>query len=102
MLNQVVIVGRIREFIKINNDCRIKVAVQRPFKNEEGEYEVDLVPVYATDSLSKNIMEYCTEESVIGVKGRIKMIDGNIEIFAEKVTFLSSKKEDEEKQNEAE
>lgn len=95
MLNQIVLVGRIKEFLKLDDDCRIKIAVQRHYKNKDGEYDVDLIPVFIEGTLAKNLMKYCKEEDVIGVKGRIESDEKTIFIIAEKVTFLSSKKEDE-------
>ena len=87
MMNQVMLVGRIA---KITDDG-IEVSVPRSFKNEEGIYETDIVPVTTTDSISKNVKEYCKVGDTIGVRGRIEMKDNNIVIITEKLTFLSSK-----------
>ena len=100
MLNQVVIVGKIKEFVKINEDCQIKVLVQRPFKNEDGEYGSDLIPVMCHKTLADNVAQYCTEDDIIGVKGRIENIDGKIIVIADKITFLSSRTNKEEENNE--
>lgn len=88
MLNQVVLVGRIK-MININE---LVISVSRNFKNENGEYEDDDIKVYVAISIQNNINEYCKIGDIIGIKGRIER---NNRIVAEKVTFLSSKKESE-------
>lgn len=97
MLNQVVIVGRIKSFDYETN--RIYVAVPRSYKNENGEYDTDLIPVkIVIDNIWSNTTEYCKESDIIGVKGRLSRIDTDpdqtLSFIAEKITFLSSKKED--------
>lgn len=95
MMNQILLVGRIKEFVKVGTNCEIKINVSRNYKNENGEYEFDLIPVRAYDSISQNIAEYCREEDIIGIKGRIEIENDKIIIIAEKVTFLNSRKEEE-------
>lgn len=111
MLNQVVIVGRIIETPTIKElengkkASTITLAVQRVYKNVDGEYETDFVPVILYNGIAENVLEYCKKGDVVGVKGKIEMtprIDEEdfqkgqeISIIAEKVTFLSSKKENE-------
>lgn len=92
MLNQCVLVGRI-----VSDDINeeIKVAVSRSFKNSDEEYETDIIPIQLVGSLFNNVKEYCKKGDIIGVKGRIEgRADGSF-IIAEKVTFLSGKKEEE-------
>lgn len=104
MLNQVVIVGRLVEEPTIKEEngkelCTITLAVQRSYKNMNGEYETDFIPCILWNGIAQNTVEYCHKGDVVGVKGRlqtVKMASGSvIEIVAEKITFLSSKpKED--------
>lgn len=101
MLNQVVVVGRItsnpvvRELEDNRKVNTITLAVPRSFKNSEGEYETDFIPVILYQGIAERVVEYCEKGDLIGIKGRIQSRDDKIEIIAEKVTFLSSKpKED--------
>lgn len=100
MLNQLVIVGRIVEEPKeIENGCIITLAVPRSYKNEDGEYDTDLIDCVLWKSMADNVREYCKKGDLVGVKGRIQTRfdeDKKItETIAEKVTFLSSGKKDE-------
>ena len=96
MLNQIVLVGRLVEDLQVEEIeerkvVKIKLAIPRSWKNEEGIYETDFVPITLWDNVAKNTAEYCKKGDIIGVKGRIQGEEGTIQIIAEKVTFLSSK-----------
>lgn len=110
MLNQVVIVGRIvnelevRETEKEKKVSNITLAVQRPYKNEKGEYDVDFIDCVLWGTIAENTSEYCKKGDIVGIKGRIGSTRKNekqnmLEIVAERVTFLSSKKVMDEKNN---
>lgn len=102
MLNQIVLVGRIAKEIEVKETdsgkkvCYITLACQRCYKNEEGIYETDFIPCTLWNGIAENVAEYCRKGDIVGVKGRIQSENAGIAIIAEKVTFLSSKKEDEE------
>ncbi len=96
MLNQVVLVGRVSD---MTEDGYVVMTVSRTYKNNEGDYLNDVVPVKVTGSIKDSVYEYCQKGDMIGIKGAIVSTfeDGfDIAIQAEKVTFLSSKKEDKE------
>ena len=108
MLNQVVFVGRLTKDPEIitsesgKKRTRIIVAVNRGFKNMDGVYETDFIPCILWNAVAENTCEYCHKGDIIGVKGRIQTSsveneDGYknyVEIIAEKITFLSSKKQE--------
>ena len=108
ILNQVILVGRlVRDPVIKQNDKKkdvsyITVAVPRSFKDANGEYQTDFLNVVLFDLVAKNTAEYCKKGSIIGVKGRLQssVVEENEEkkyytdIIAEKITFLSSSKED--------
>lgn len=114
MLNQLVMVGRLvkKPIIEKEDEkekCTITLAVQRSYKNEEGAYETDFIDCVLLGGIASNTAEWCNKGDLIGIKGRIQStitsddnntIDNNqkrqLEIIAEKVTFLSSKPKDEE------
>lgn len=102
MMNNTVLVGRIAKEItieKIDNKKRsvVTLAVVRPYKNIEGEYDTDFIPVVLYDGIAENVKDYCKIGDVVGVKGRLQMNKDKLELVTEKLTFLSRKKESEEK-----
>lgn len=97
MLNQIVLVGRLTE-IKRENEYTIgiELAVPRSFKNEDGIYDTDYIKCMINGNVAKNTEEYCNKGDLVGIKGRVQAKDGKIDIIAERITFLSSKKEDDD------
>ena len=102
MLNQTILVGRIVKEVEVKETdngrkvAYLTLAVQRSYKNENGEYETDFVPCALWNAIAENVAEYCKKGDLVGVKGRIQNENNGIVIVAEKVTFLSSTKKDEE------
>lgn len=109
MLNQLVLVGRLTRDIKINKTDKgrkvatISLAIPRSFKNMEGTYDTDFVDCIAFENIAENTAMYCKKGDIVGVKGRIqsRVVEKDegkkeylIEVVAEKITFLSSKKEE--------
>ena len=99
MLNQMVLVGRlVKNPTLIENEskryCEITLAIPRSFKNADGIYETDIIPIILWQGIAENTVEYCKKGDIIGVKGRIQTAEDKIQIIAEKITFLSSKKEE--------
>lgn len=100
MLNQTVLVGRIVSDPQINETknerkiATITLAVSRNYKNENGNYDTDFIPCVLWNSVAENAYEYCKKGDLVGVKGRVQMTKNKMEVIVEKVTFLSSKKED--------
>ena len=102
MLNNCILVGRLVNEPTIEalengrKRSEITLAVQRQFKNTEGEYETDFVPVALYEGIADNTANYCKKGDVIGIKGRLQFKEDKLMVVAEKVTFLASKKENEE------
>lgn len=94
MLNQVVLVGRITSIPEEEKKDKIIIAVPRAYKNADGEYENDFITIQLFKSLSENAFEYLTTGDLVGVKGRLQTKDDKVIVCAEKLTFLSSKRED--------
>lgn len=108
MLNQTVIVGRLVRDPELyetengNKVTNITLAVPRSYKNVNGEYDTDFVPCVLWKDVAENTVEYCRKGDLLGVKGHVQTRDIEVdedvkrklvEIVAEKVTFLSSKKQ---------
>ena len=101
MHNQVFIIGRITK-IEQQPDATnyiINVAVNRPFKDEDGIYQTDIIPVVLNEKFYSNLKGVCGINDLIGVKGWLTAENNNLVITADKITFLSST-ESKEEQNE--
>ena len=109
MLNQVILVGRLVRTPEVyetetgRKRSQITLAVARSYKNQNGEYDTDFLDCTLWTGIAENTAEYCKSGDVIGVKGRLQTWlleneDGSkykkVEIVAEKVTFLSSARND--------
>lgn len=105
MLNQVILVGRLVRTPELQltetgkKRSLITLAVNRGYKNQDGEYETDFLDCTLWTGIAENTAEYCRSGDVIGVKGRLQtwLIDNEdgtkhkkMEIVADKVTFLAS------------
>lgn len=108
MLNQVVLAGRLvadPEITTTENNKKmtiITVAVPRAYKNMEGSYDTDFIKCVLWAGIAETTCEYCKKGDIVGVKGRIQVNSYekdnekkySMEVVAEKVSFLSSKKVD--------
>ena len=98
MLNSVVVVGRICEkptLIELESgrkNCSIVLSVNRAYKNSNGDYETDYIPCLLWQGIAQNVVDYCKQGDIIGIRGKIENRDNKLQVVAEKVTFLSSKK----------
>ena len=108
MINSVILTGRLTKNIDLRQTSTGKamtyftLAVNRVFKNEQGVSDADFVTCVAFGVQAENMAKYLTQGSLIGVEGRISTRnfqgkDGNTvyvtEVIAENVTFLESKKQ---------
>lgn len=108
MLNQTVLVGRLVRDPELyetesgNKVTNITLAVPRSYKNSEGVYDTDFINCVLWKGVAESATEYCHKGDILGIKGRIQtrtveMDDESkknvTEVVAEKVTFLSSKKD---------
>lgn len=105
MINQVMLVGRLTKTPELfytdsgKKGSFITLAVGRPFKNPDGEYDTDFLDCTLWTGIAESTAEYCKKGDIVGVRGRIQSRiieneDGSkykrMEIVADKVTFLSS------------
>lgn len=108
MLNNVVLVGRLTadpELKEVGEGkvVNFSVACPRSYKNADGEYETDFINCNVWNKVAENMKEYCHKGDIIGVKGSLQTStyedkEGNkrykTDVRVDKLTFLSSKKED--------
>lgn len=90
MLNQCILVGRIKEL----HEGNIIIAVSRAWKNEKEEYDVDEIKVAIEGKINESVNEYCKKGDIVGVKGRLENVNDILVVKAEKITFLSSRTQD--------
>lgn len=95
-MNNFIIVGRIiddfilEETENGKNTCTIILSVQRVFKNDEGIYDYDIVPISLVGNIAKQTYEYCKKGDVVGVRGRIaRLYHSDLQLIGDKITFLN-------------
>ena len=114
-MNNVMLVGRLAntpDLFDTENGRKgafITLAVARPYKNQEGKYETDFFDCTLWTGIAESTVEYCKKGDTIGVRGKLqsRIIENDdgfkykkIEVVADRVSFISSKKEVEENEEE--
>lgn len=107
-MNKVILVGRLCRDPEIKNTTTGKavasftLAVDRRFKNKDGQKEADFIPIVVWGKQVEFVGQYLSKGSQIGVSGRLQVRsyddkDGNrryvTEVVADEITFLSTKKD---------
>ena len=108
MINNVVLIGRLTRDIELKQTTTNKsavnftLAVNRNYKNEQGEQQADFINCIAYGKQAENMARFLNKGSLIGIEGRIatrnyKNKDGKItyatEVITDRVNFLESKKQ---------
>ncbi|EAD2101309.1 single-stranded DNA-binding protein [Listeria monocytogenes] len=106
MMNRVVLVGRLTKDPDLRYTpagaavATFTLAVNRPFKNAQGEQEADFINCVVWRKPAENVANFLKKGSMAGVDGRVQTrnYEGNdgkrvyvTEIVAESVQFLESK-----------
>ena len=112
-MNRAVIVGRLTRDPDLRYTsnghavANFTVAVNRPFRNDQGEQEADFIDCVAWRKQAENLANYMRKGSLVGVDGRIQTRsyenqEGRrvfvTEVLAEQITFLESKNETQQTQ----
>lgn len=97
MLNQTILCGRIVSDVEVlevdgKQVSTITLAVSKNYKNADGYYETDSIPCVLWNGIATKTKEYCRKGDMVGVKGRLEVENNELKVIAEKVTFLSSAK----------
>lgn len=110
MINEAVLVGRLTRDIEVRYTQSEKavgnftLAINRRFKNQNGEYETDFIDCVVFGKQAETMSKYTQKGDLIGVEGSIQKRnyedkDGNkryiTEIMVEKITFLQTNKKSE-------
>lgn len=105
MLNRVVLIGRLTKDPELKYTpsgvavCSFTLAVDRTFKNSQGEREADFIPIVVYRQLAELCANYLAKGKLAAVDGRLQIRsyekDGQrhwvTEVIAENVRFLSPK-----------
>ena len=115
MLNKVVLIGRLTKDPDLRYTqsgiavAKFTLAVDRGFKNQDGEKQADFIPITVWRGLAENCAKYLAKGRLVAVSGRIqtRSYDGEDgkrrytwEVVADEVQFLEwgEKKEQEQGQ----
>ncbi|RSL35165.1 single-stranded DNA-binding protein [Salibacterium salarium] len=77
MFNQVTLVGRFTRDPELMHTkdgtavCNFTLAVQRSFRNIQGDFDADFVPITVWRKQAENTALYCHKGALVGVNGRV-------------------------------
>ena len=107
MINNIVLVGRTTKTIELKqnkngtNYVKFTLAVNRPYKDEQGEQQADFITCVAWNKTAETLSNYVSKGTMIGVEGRLQMRSYSneagvrqylSEVLVNRFTFLESKK----------
>ncbi|AOQ24621.1 Single-stranded DNA-binding protein [Moorella thermoacetica] len=118
-MNKVIITGRMTadpELRQVGDDnislLRMNIAVRRNFKNSDGEYDTDFIPVVFWRNNAEFVSNYGAKGRMIGITGRLEVRsyedekytdeDGNAvtrfvtEVIADDVEFLDKRQDNDD------
>lgn len=111
MYNLVYLIGRLTTEPETNitdngkKVMSINLAVQRSYKNSNGIYEADFIRCVLWDGIATRTAEFCHKGDLIAIRGQIRTSayetengekKHTTEVVVEKVSFLSTKPNNEE------
>ncbi len=80
MLNEVVLIGRLTRDPELRHTpgngiavATFTIAVDRPFKNQQGEKEADFIPVITWRKQAEACANYLKKGSLVAVSGRLQI-----------------------------
>ena len=104
MINRVVLVGRLTKDPNFMENqvavANFTVAVNRTFKNKNGEQEADFINVVTFRKQAENVNNYLSKGSLVGIDGRVQTRNYEnkegqrifvTEVVADSVQFLEPK-----------
>ena len=77
-MNKVILIGRTTQDIELkrmtngNEVTTFNIAVNRSFKNANGEYDTDFFPCVAFKKLAETISRYVKKGDLVGIEGRLQ------------------------------
>lgn len=116
MINRVVLVGRLTKDPVLRQTgsgiyvAQFTLAVNRPYKNKDGQRDADFVSCVIWRKAAQNLTNFTSKGSLVGIDGRIQTRtyddkDGKkvyvTEVIVEDFSLLDSKNDDNKKSNTA-
>ena len=107
MINNIVLVGRTTKTIELKqnkngtNYVQFTLAVNRPYKDEQGQQQADFITCVAWNKTAETIANYDLKGMMIGIEGRLQVRSYSneagvrqylSEVLVNRFTFLESKK----------
>lgn len=107
-MNKIMLTGRLTKDPELRTTgsglsvASFSIAINRTFKNKEGNYDTDFFNVSVFGKQAANVSKYCFKGSLVGIEGRLQSRsydaqDGTkryaVDVVADRVEFLGSKKE---------
>lgn len=107
MINNIVLVGRTTKAIELKqnkngtNYVQFTLAVNRPYKDEQGGQQADFITCVAWNKTAETIANYVLKGMMIGIEGRLQVRNYEneagvrqylSEVLVNRFTFLESKK----------
>ena len=107
MINNIVLVGRTTKMIELKqnkngtNYVQSTLAVNRPYKDEQGGQQADFITCVAWNKTAETIANYVLKGTMIGIEGRLQVRSYEneagvrqylSEVLVNRFTFLESKK----------
>lgn len=117
MMNRTILIGRLTKDPDLRYSpqgtamCNFTLAVNRNFKNQQGEYEADFINIVTFRKQAENVAQYLKKGSLAGVDGRLqsRSYENNqgqrvfvTEVVADSVQFLDAKNGKNKPKNERE
>lgn len=114
MLNRVILIGRLCAEPELKQTqsgipvCRFRIAVNRPYKKDDGKQEADFIGCTAWRGTAEFVSRYFQKGSMILVEGQLRNNDytdnNNIkhysfDVLAERVDFCGKKEQPETEQS---
>ncbi len=108
MLNRIVLIGRLTADPALRFTpngvavCGFTLAVDRPFKNQQGERETDFIDIVVWRKLAETCANHLSKGRLVGVEGRLQVRsyeaqDGSkrkaAEVIADNIQFLDRAKD---------
>lgn len=104
MINNVILVGRVVEDPKLitletgYKVAHLVLAVQRPFRNENNEYDTDYIPVQTWMGLAEIVCDYIGKGSIVGFKCRLSthIVEvgetklKSVDVIGERMSFIKT------------
>lgn len=106
MMNRTILIGRLTKDPDLRYSpqgtamCNFTLAVNRNFKNQQGEYEADFINIVTFRKQAENVAQYLKKGSLAGIDGRLqsRSYENNqgqrvfvTEVVADSVQFLEPK-----------